>query len=662
MKIKLLVILILLAGKQLVAQDKTILLQSFIKKDTVQLRWAPSSADGLIEGLKKGYEVKRINKSTGEESRITIPSFNDRKLALYQSSDSLVLFMTSFIDQLQSAGSQSKEAEAAFFMLSLSASTDRRIAEICGVYVEEIGLTKGEYTYEINFAGSSGYADSNTINTTILSKNPSCSELMGSSRVDLKEVYLNWEAKELNRDYGGYWIYKSLDGKSFEKLNTTPLYYFTSQFEPNKSTIDFIDTAVVEGMTYYYNIIPINYFADLGKASNTVKVYVQKRLTGICVIDTVRSTKFDRLIQVEYRALNHEGEISEYLLYRSDKVDSGYVLVDKKALNSKTVEFVYKANLLSGDRHYFKAAAVSPDLDTAWSFSYYHFSLDQEPPAMPTDLKGTISDSGVVYLTWTPPSDQDLRGYRVMRSNSLKEEFIEVTHFLSTATYFRDTLPLNNLTSEIYYRMRAVDLNYNNSPLTEPILILKPDTIAPVPSLIHDYKVESDGIFIAWANSQSEDLSTQFIIRSTPNQRDTILIFKNEASEFRDSSCVLGTRYSYQIVTVDKSGNMSYSDPISITFETGLRPGPSNLAGKVDRSAKNITLTWQIPQEQEIYSIQIYRAKNDGKLRLYKTFRESITSFEDKDLNPNNTYYYKIKIIYQSGHSSKMSEAVELVY
>ena len=33
-------------------------------------------------------------------------------------------------------------------------------------------------------------------------KNPDCSELIGSSRIDLKEVYLEWEAKELNDFYG----------------------------------------------------------------------------------------------------------------------------------------------------------------------------------------------------------------------------------------------------------------------------------------------------------------------------------------------------------------------------------------------------------------------------------------------------------------------------
>ena len=48
-------------------------------------------------------------------------------------------------------------------------------------------------------------------------------------------------------------------------------------------------------------------------------------------------------------------------------------------------------------------------------------------------------------------------------ANSLREEFVEsTTHFVENTTY-SDTISLRNLSSEIYYQIRAVDLNYNNS-------------------------------------------------------------------------------------------------------------------------------------------------------------------------------------------------------
>jgi hypothetical protein len=60
--------------------------------------------------------------------------------------------------------------------------------------------------------------------------------------------------------------------------------------------------------------------------------------------------------------------------------------------------------------------------------------------------------------------------------------------------------------------------------------------------------------------------------------------------------------------------------------------------------------------------VAIYKAKNDGAFRLCETLLEDFTLFKDTDLSPNNTYMYRIKVLYKSGHSSKMSAIVEVVY
>ena len=88
--------------------------------------------------------------------------------------------------------------------------------------------------------------------------------------------------------------------------------------------------------------------------------------------------------------------------------DSTYTEIEKVSGDSKKFEFNYTADLLSGDRHYFKVAAISEDGDSAYSYPYYHFSLDQEPPGVPTNLEGIIDSNGVARLTWVAPEDKDL--------------------------------------------------------------------------------------------------------------------------------------------------------------------------------------------------------------------------------------------------------------
>ena len=642
------------------AQDQSIVLQSFVKEDTVQLRWATSTPESFIRGLEEGYVIERKSES-GTIRTFEIPPFEERKEKLFQHPDSQVVFLTSFVEQFLNEKDQN-DPQGPFFLLSLSASTSNDIAQILGYYLVDPAVNNQTYRYSIRIGNDSVIADEITVNAGQLSKNVVCTPLKAINHLKRKEVYLTWEAKTLVKDYGGYWLQRKTDTTDFKNLNETPLFYLTSQYEREKTIIDFLDTAVVEGQTYTYRVLPINHFGDLGSPSEEVSVYIGKRLSGSCRIDTVKGQGLERIIEATYFQPNEPDEVAKWVLYRSDSVHQGYQFIKEIPYQTETVSFNYTAKIITGDRHYFKLATVSPDSDTAWSFPYYYFTLDQEPPALPTEFKGIINDKGVATLTWTPPSDNDLQGYRIFRANSLKEEFVEITTQLSTIPSYHDTLALDNLTSEVYYAIRAVDLNFNNSPTSDPILLMKPDTIPPVASVFRKYKVQPEGIYLEWVNSNSEDLQNQILLRSDGIKNDTILQFKEQFNSFVDSSCVPGKRYTYQLIALDEVQNSRSCEPISLVFEPGFRPAPSNLAGKVDRTNKKIDLTWENNTLEPIYAIRIYRAKNDGPFKLIETLHESVQAFEDNHISPNNMYQYKVKITYKSGKSSKMSESVLFNY
>jgi hypothetical protein len=272
------------------SQTKDIYLHYFVKKDTVQLRWAPTSPDLFISGVENGYEIKRTNLKDNSSQIFSIAPFNERKAGLLNSKDTTVLFMTSFVDEFISRNfTNENEKQAPYFMLNLAASSTRVIADVCGLYFEDVGLKDGSFLYEIKIKGTKEYSDKIELRVDQLSVNPPCNGIKGFSRVDLKEAYLSWEAKSKNKFYGAYWLLKSTDSINFMRVNTTPLYFLTSQYEPNKTIMDFVDTAVAEGKTYYYKLLPINHFGDLGPFSEVTKVYIQKRLHGICTVDSVRA-------------------------------------------------------------------------------------------------------------------------------------------------------------------------------------------------------------------------------------------------------------------------------------------------------------------------------------------------------------------------------------
>jgi hypothetical protein len=239
---------------------------------------------------------------------------------------------------------------------------------------------------------------------------------------------------------------------------------------------------------------------------------------------------------------------------------------------------------------------------------------------------------------------------------------VEVTNTLLPTCFFYDTLPLNNLTAEVYYRVRAVDLSFNNSKISEAILLLKPDTIAPVASVITGYEFKEEGLLLHWVNSQSEDLAGQGILRTNGVQQDTILYFVKGIDFVLDTSAHIGETYLYAIYSQDKAGNKSVCEPLSLTYELGYRAGVKQLTGSANRKDKKIALTWVIPNGLEVYSISIYKSKNGAPFQLCATLFESFSGYEDTELSPNNLYAYRIKVTYKSGHSSKMSAVVEVVY
>ncbi|MCB9223648.1 MAG: fibronectin type III domain-containing protein [Crocinitomicaceae bacterium] len=637
--------------------QEAIVLKTFVKEEgLIQLRWAPTMPSIFQDGLNKGYVITRSGSDGIKE--IVIAPLKDRKDDLKKIDDPSINDWIEFAEGVSQTKDENMLSQS-FGMLTLAGSANKSMAKVLGFYFEDKDLS-GSYTYQVKIKGSSETSNEVKINSKKLDKNPDCSELKGYSRIDLKEAYMEWEAANLNPDYGGYWILKSENKKDFVKMNETPLFHFTSQYEPDKTTINYVDTTVLEGHTYYYKVQPINHFGDPGIESNIIEVYIQKRLTGLCIIDTVEANEYDRKIVGFYQG-KPEDEVQKFVLLRSQKVDSVYNVLEETNGTSKKFNFNFKADLLSGDRHYFKVAAISPDGDTAFSYPYYHFSLDQEPPGIPNSLEGIVDSNGIARLKWVAPEDKDLMGYRVFRSNSLKEEFVELTTRLDLSTNYTDTLNLNNLTSEVYYFVRAVDQNYNNGKNTEPILLMKPDTIPPVPGAIKFYKVSVDGVLIKWANSPSTDLANQYLIRTYENRPDTILSFQTENDSILDQTGRLGLSYRYYLLAVDKSGNQSQSQQIPITYEIGYRNAPKIEDATANLEDRNITLTWS-PIMEPIYSIQIYRAKNDGSYRLYETIRENISEFIDKDLSINNIYHYKIKVNYDSGISSKMSDSIEVMY
>lgn len=89
--------------------------------------------------------------------------------------------------------------------------------------------------------------------------------------------------------------------------------------------------------------------------------------------------------------------------------------------------------------------------------------IDSIPPSAPTGLTARSSTSGEVVLSWKPNLEKDLLGYTLHYSNHPDHEFAAITNKPIHDTTFRDTVMIKTLTEHLYYKIVAIDKNYNYS-------------------------------------------------------------------------------------------------------------------------------------------------------------------------------------------------------
>ena len=122
-------------------------------------------------------------------------------------------------------------------------------------------------------------------------------------------------------------------------------------------------------------------------------------------------------------------------------------------------------------------------------------------------LAGRVDSCGIVLITWEKNSEPDFMGYKIFRANAEHENFIAVNHNLLTANVFIDTINLNTLTKKIFYKVVAVDANFNNSEYSTPLELSRPDTIPPASALIKRIETMNGSVTLRLEPSPSNDIA-----------------------------------------------------------------------------------------------------------------------------------------------------------
>lgn len=635
---------------------------TYSQNDSVYIHWVPTDLNVYKSIFNKGVKIEIIPWNSNEKPKDSdFIGFSEKKTEELPIVKQLLkkdssLFGPSSLILLDGMinGGDSATVQMSFIQSLIYSGVD-------SVFSKEIGLYRRvKNPFESQYLGlkASNGKDYSSFSVVRINKEVPKSNHFDSLKAVCQngEVNLSWNVENLLFHYSSFNIERSTDKKQWNRINKTPFIYLKTDDEKEGKPAMFVDKNVEKGQAYYYRIKGVNHLCFENGVSNIIEIQVPRPINGLVYID---SLDVGESLVVKYKFNGDQSEL-EYVkkvnLTYSDKIYGQYSLLKSKG--SKLDKFFSIDFKKLPERGFFRIEIISKSADTLFSEPKYFFFRDSIPPEKIQEFEASIDTNGIVQLSWEKLDDQ-LEGYRVFRRNSSKEQFIEITKEFVIDTVFRDTISIRNLTRGIYYAVKAVDLNHNNGELSDPVKVLKPDIIPPVPSRIISTNFDENGISLEWSISTSKDVEYIYLQKRIDSS------FKNvyktvKTPKYLDSDTENGKSYTYRLLTQDSSGNQSYSKDITVEYELGYRIHDPKIKYEVNREEDYVKLEWTNPKK--VSQINIYFAKQDRPLRMVESYYDNRTNHQFRSLAINNEYRVKLQFVYLDGSRSKLSEEVLIEY
>ena len=360
-----------------------------------------------------------------------------------------------------------------------------------------------------------------------------------------------------------------------------------------------------------------------------------------------------------------DADLKGFVIARGEDNRGKFNIIHKDLLAKNVRNFTDKT--FKKDRtNYYVIQAIDTAGNVSSTIPAFVTIIDSIPPAKPKFVKGKIDSLGVVTLDIALNKEKDLMGYRLFRSNSEKHEFSVIREGFNdndsipkpVQIMFKDTVTLNSLTPYIYYRIKALDQNYNQSPFSDILKVKRPDKIAPTIPVFKNVKVRTDAVELYFALSNSIDVVEQTLYRrlSFDEPWKVLSILKNDQKKYVDKKLKQGTKYFYTLRAKDNSDNYSkYAVAVyGMPYDDGVRPVVTNLKAITDKEKQTLSLIWEYSDTyKDVYYI-IYKKNKKGQLIQYK----SVTSKKFKETIKKGKHAYGIKVFTKDGGESKISEIV----
>lgn len=557
----------------------------------------------------------------------------------------------------------SRELENRFSFALYAADMSSKAAELSGLYyVDEVVSMGDKYLYRVypNVPMGNYAVDTATVYIGLQDERPLPKPMEVEVEFADKVAMISWNAQIHQNTYTTYWVERSGDGRNFESITKVPI--INTYYKNPGERIYKGDSLGTNGNTYYYRVIGIDAFGFEGPPSEVVDgtglpaFRVAPTISGHEISDDQQVTLFWKVPEIDLSLL------STFSISRESGT-TGFTAPVAAELSKQARQFT---DSLPNSSNYYIVTAHDDHGRKIASFPYMVQLEDSIPPDMPVGLKGNISEEGIVSLSWIENVEEDLRGYKVYKSNYKDDGFIELPGEMTERALVEDSIALNNLTETIYYRVKAFDKRMNPSGFSEILELKKPDLIPPVTPVFTNIQNDSLGVLVQWEISPSEDVEMHLLYRRAADEADWRLVYEqNEGMPFYlDKGTEHNTRYAYTLIAVDDGGlESSPAKPATMMrrSNTGYPP-VTRLTHSTNTDKKEITLNWAY-SHPDVAGYRVYKQMGEeGKWQLFREM-EANTEFSYQivdNYSGGEAIHYSVQAEFDSGEKSPMSNPIKI--
>ncbi len=659
--------------------------RAFYADNSVFLRWYPSTYDVYMKCINEGFVVERREANSAEGwarvSEVKKADFNTIMGFVQKEPNveilGIVLYKSQYIDhnlssnpELTKRDAEKKIAEVEkgnedylYGMMLLQSEFSINFAKFAALnYMDDKVRTQQTYEYRVQPINSKLNISSDIAKVSTFHNDKLTA--MSQIKVDQEDrrVHFNWKISDaLRKDYSGYLLERSTDGKNFKVVTEMPIVHLISADPKTKDLCTYTDTLPDCDKTYYYRICGLSGFGLTGPYSNVVSAKCQDPFEVRAVIKRMKSTPKTE-VEIEWELYNPENQkVKNFVVERATsaaKETQNFVAISNK-LPGTARSFVDKKPFKTC---YYRIITYGEDgQENDGPIDYINVN-DTLPPTIPTGLKGTIDSLGIVSLTWNKNPEEDLIGYKIFFANDSSHTFLPACDTFLKKTSFSDTLYLGSLTNDIYYKVSAIGANYAMSDLSPAVKLLKPDTIPPAMAVMDSMAQDTTGkMILTWYDSPSKDLAKTLLLRRVAPSLawDTIGSWNGASTpkQFADTMNFKGELVFYRFVTADEHDNTSMSQEYGIKTKYVKPHCAKDFVATAMKDKGGIELSWT-RCGCDLFAVRIYR-EEDGKQRLLYTLPPNETGYFDTKVTVGHSYKYMILPVSEKMSQLEMSETID---